>query len=146
MAGKKSKEVMTPFEEILAEIFHTTRAQTKTRKTQLVSSLRKFSNKGKVKIFNSRKSDSYSTEKSKNLAKSSHSSSHSSNRSVSGSTHVTSPRKWGDYTTSEESLEPVMVTKITPDSDDQIQQMALAIEKLTKSLEDKEAQIYTLMY
>ncbi|KAL2461666.1 RNA-directed DNA polymerase [Abeliophyllum distichum] len=39
-----------------------------------------------------------------------------------------------------------MVAEMTPDSDDQIQQMALAIEKLTKSLEDKEAQISTLMH
>ncbi|KAL2505265.1 Uncharacterized protein Adt_20886 [Abeliophyllum distichum] len=142
MVGEKSKEFMTPFEETLAELYHTTRAQTKTGKTQLVSLLRKFSNKGKVKIFKSRKSGSCSVEISKNLAKSSH----SSNGSVSGSTHVTSLRKWGDYTTSEESLEPVMVTEITPDSDDRIQQMALAIEKLTKSLEDKEAQISTLMH
>ncbi|KAL2497497.1 Retrotrans gag domain-containing protein [Abeliophyllum distichum] len=52
----------------------------------------------------------------------------------------------GDYTTSEESLEPVMVAEMTPDSDDRFQQMALAIEKLTKSLEDKEAQISTLMH
>ncbi|KAL2487057.1 Retrotrans gag domain-containing protein [Abeliophyllum distichum] len=146
MAGEKSKEVVTPFEETLAELYHTTRTQTKTGKTQLVSPLRKFSNKGKVKIFKSRKSGSCSAEKSKNLAKSSHSSSHSSNGSVSGSTHVTSPRKWGDYTTSEESLETVMVAEMTPDSDDRIQQMALAIEKLTKSLEDKEAQISTLMH
>ncbi|KAL2493100.1 Uncharacterized protein Adt_28728 [Abeliophyllum distichum] len=142
MAGKKSKEVVTPFEETLVELYHTTRAQTKTEKTQLVSPLRKFSNKGKVKIFKSRKFGSCSAEKSKNLAKNSH----SSNRSVSKSTHVTSPRKWGDYTTSEESLEPVMVTEMTLDSDDRIQQMALAIEKLTKSLEDKEAQISTLMH
>ncbi|KAL2533509.1 Uncharacterized protein Adt_06860 [Abeliophyllum distichum] len=139
---QKIKEVVTPFEETLAELYHTTRAQTKTRKTQLVSPLRKFSNKGKVKIFKSRKSGSCSAEKSKNLAKSSH----SSNGSVSGSTHVTFPQKWGDYTTSEESLEPVMVTEITPDFDDRIQQMALAIEKLTKSLEDKEVQISTLMH
>ncbi|KAL2518215.1 Uncharacterized protein Adt_14462 [Abeliophyllum distichum] len=118
MADEKSKEVVTPFEETLTELYHTTRAQTKTGKTQLVSLLRKFSNKGKVKIFKSRKSGSYSTEKSKNLAKSSHSSSHFSNGSVSGSTHVTSPRKWGDYTTFEESLEPVMVAEMTPDSDD----------------------------
>ncbi|KAL2531939.1 Uncharacterized protein Adt_05290 [Abeliophyllum distichum] len=118
MAGEKSKEVVTPFEETLTELYHMTRAQTKTGKTQLVSPLRKFSNKGKVKIFKSRKSGSCSTEKSKNLAKSSHSSSHSSNGSVSGSTHVTSLRKWGDYTTSEESLEPVMVAEMTPDSDD----------------------------
>ncbi|KAL2532654.1 Retrotrans gag domain-containing protein [Abeliophyllum distichum] len=39
-----------------------------------------------------------------------------------------------------------MVAEMTPDSDDRIQQMALAIEKLTKSLEDKEAQISTLMH
>ncbi|KAL2498282.1 Ribonuclease H [Abeliophyllum distichum] len=145
MMDEKSKEVITLFEEILADLFHTTRAQTKTGKTQLVSLLRKFSNKGKVKIFKSRKSGSRSAKKS-NLAKSSHSSSHSSNGSVFGSTHVSSPRKWGDYTTSEESLQPVMVTKITPNSDGRIQQMALDIEKLTKSLEDKEAQISTLMH
>ncbi|KAL2465872.1 Uncharacterized protein Adt_41723 [Abeliophyllum distichum] len=94
MAGEKSKEVVTPFEETLAELYHTIRAQTKTGKTQLVSPLRKFSNNGKVKIFESRKSDSCFAEKSKNLAKSSHSSSHSSNGSMSISTHVTSPRKW----------------------------------------------------
>ncbi|KAL2471085.1 Uncharacterized protein Adt_39221 [Abeliophyllum distichum] len=146
MVGEKSKEVMTPFQETLAELYHTTRAQTKTEKTQLVSPLRKFTNKDNVKIFKSRKSGSCSAEKSKNFAKSFHSSSHSSNGSVSGSTHVTSPRKWGDYTTSEESLEPVMVIEITPDSDNRIQQMALAIEKLTKSLEDKEAQISTIMH
>ncbi|KAL2470475.1 Retrotrans gag domain-containing protein [Abeliophyllum distichum] len=35
---------------------------------------------------------------------------------------------------------------MTPNSDDRIQQMALAIEKLTKSLEDKEAQISTFMH
>ncbi|KAL2461233.1 Uncharacterized protein Adt_44653 [Abeliophyllum distichum] len=93
MVGEKLKEVVTPFEETLAELYHTTRAQTKTGKTQLVSLLRKFSNKGKVKIFKSRKSGSCFAEKSKNSAKSSH----SSNGSVSGSTHVTSPRKWGDY-------------------------------------------------
>ncbi|KAL2481971.1 Uncharacterized protein Adt_34937 [Abeliophyllum distichum] len=142
MVGEKPKKVVTPSEETLTELYHMTKAQTKTGKTQLVSPLRKFSNKSKVKIFKFRKSGSYSVEKSKNLAKSSH----SSNGSVSGSTHVTSPRKWGDYTTSEESLEPVMVTEITSDSDDRIQQMALAIEKLTKSLEDKEAQISTLMH
>ncbi|KAL2470234.1 Retrotrans gag domain-containing protein [Abeliophyllum distichum] len=39
-----------------------------------------------------------------------------------------------------------MVTEMTPDFDDRIQQMALAIEKLTKSLEDKETKISTLMH
>lgn len=38
-----------------------------------------------------------------------------------------------------------MVTKTTLGSDDQIQRMTLAIEKLTKSLEDKVAQIAALM-
>ncbi|KAL2472531.1 Uncharacterized protein Adt_40667 [Abeliophyllum distichum] len=88
MAGEKSKEVVTPFEETLAELFHATKAQTKTGKTQLVSPLRKFSNKGKVKIFKSRKSGSYSVEKSKNLAKSSHSNTYSSNGSLVPDPHM----------------------------------------------------------
>ncbi|KAL2480222.1 Uncharacterized protein Adt_33188 [Abeliophyllum distichum] len=146
MAGVKGNEIMTPFEETLAELFHATRAQIKTEKTQFVSPLMKFSNKDKVKIFKSRKSNSCCTEKSKNLTKHSHSGSGSSNRSMSGSTHVTSLQKWDDYTTFEDYLELVMVIEMTPNFDDRIQQMALAIEKLTKSLKDKDAQISTLMH
>ena len=39
-----------------------------------------------------------------------------------------------------------MVTEATSGSDDRIQQMALAIEKLTKSLEEKDAQVAALMH
>ncbi|KAL2455909.1 Uncharacterized protein Adt_47045 [Abeliophyllum distichum] len=84
MVGEKSKEIVTLFEKTLAKPFYAIRAQTKTGKTQLVSSLSKFSNESNVKIFKSRKS--------KNLPKDSRSSSMFSDRSVCGSTHVTFPR------------------------------------------------------
>lgn len=65
--------------------------------------------------------------------KSSRSGSISSGRSLSGSPHATSQQKWEDDVSSEESLELVMVTEVASGSNDRIQQMALAIEELTKS-------------
>ncbi|XP_022887726.1 uncharacterized protein LOC111403445 [Olea europaea var. sylvestris] len=145
MAGEKAKQTITHLEGTLAELFHETRAQTKIGKTQLVTPLKKFFNKGKMKIA-FKKPNSHSTEKTMSSVRSSCSGSISSGRSLFGSPHATSQQKWEDDASSEESLEPVMVTEATSGSDDQIQQMALAIEKLTKSLEDKDAQIAALVH
>ncbi|KAL2512404.1 Uncharacterized protein Adt_18004 [Abeliophyllum distichum] len=118
MEDEKVNEIVTLFEEILAELFHATKPRQRPGTLKLVSPLRKFSNKSKIKIFKSRKFGSCSAVKSKNLGKSPHSGSSVSDGFVSKSIHVTSPRKWSDYTTSKESLEPMMVTEMTPDSDD----------------------------
>lgn len=50
MANKKAKETVTRLEETLVEFFHMSRTKTKIGKIQLVSTLRKFSNKCKMKI------------------------------------------------------------------------------------------------
>lgn len=93
-----------------------------------------------------KKPNSYSAEKTRSSTKSSHSSSISNGMFLSGSPLATSQQWWEDDASSEELLEPVMIIKATSGFDDRIQQMALAIEKLTKLLEDKDTQIVALMH
>ncbi|KAL2491920.1 Uncharacterized protein Adt_27548 [Abeliophyllum distichum] len=99
-----------------------------------------------VKILKFRKFGSFSAKKSRNLPKGSHSSSMSSDIFVSESTTIIYLQKWGNYTSSEESFDPVMVTEMMLDLDDRIQKMALAIKKLTKLIEEKDTQIVVLMH
>ncbi|KAL2471445.1 Uncharacterized protein Adt_39581 [Abeliophyllum distichum] len=70
----------------------------------------------------------------------------SSDTSISRSTHVTSPQKSCDYTSSEEFLKLVMIIEMMSVPDDQFQEITLAIEKLTKSLDRRDVQIVALMH